>query len=57
MKKIKLSQNQNRLKLGRETLRVLTPDELQHVAGGHDPPSPRCSDYGICFGGQTGGVQ
>ena len=58
MKKIQTHRLQNQLKLHRETVRLLSTDELQQVAGGRDalasPSSERCfgsstcSDYGVC---------
>ena len=52
MKKIKASQQQTRLKLGRETVRVLTDDELRRAGGGYI--SSECSDYWwTCSGGPT----
>jgi hypothetical protein len=56
MKKIKTHLQQNQLKLHRETLRLLTTNELRQVAGGVAAPpntdrcfgSNTCSDRGIC---------
>ena len=43
MKKTNPRQLQNRLKLDRETVRVLTAEELREVAGGNETSSLRCS--------------
>ena len=58
MKKIQTHRLHNQLKLHRETLRLLTTNELRQVTGGRGvaaPPntdgcfgSSTCSDYGIC---------
>lgn len=52
MKKLSTGHLQSRLKLDRQTVRVLNADQLPRVQGGNDmnTSSPRCSDNVQCPG-------